>query len=292
MLHKTLNNGVEMPMLGYGVFQTPPEETERRVAEALEVGYRLIDTAQAYDNEEGVGAGVRASGIPREEIFITSKIWVANMNHERAAASIDESLRKLGTDYIDLMLLHQAMGDYPGAYRAMEEAYRAGKLRAIGVSNFYPERLIDVALLAEIPPAVNQIETHPFRQQDAAHEVMAELGVVHEAWAPFAEGQNNIFANPVLTTIGEKYGTKPGQVILRALMPKGVVVIPKTVRRERMEENFDVFDFELDADDMAAFAALDDGTLPRIFDHYDPATVTWLLRDYVKNNQLGGGTLY
>ena len=292
MLHKTLNNGVEMPMLGYGVFQTPPEETARCVREALEVGYRLIDTAQAYANEEGVGAAVRASGVPREEVFITSKIWVANMNYERATASIDESLRRLGTDYIDLMLLHQAMGDYPGAYRAMEEAYRAGKLRAIGVSNFYPERLIDVALLAEIPPAVNQIETHPFRQQDAAHEVMAELGVVHEAWAPFAEGQNNIFANPVLTTIGEKYGKKPGQVILRALMQKGVVVIPKTVRRERMEENFDVFDFELDADDMAAFAALDDGTLPRIFDHYDPATVTWLLRDYVKNNQLGGGTLY
>ena len=292
MLHKTLNNGVEMPMLGYGVFQTPPEETARCVREALEIGYRLIDTAQAYANEEGVGAAVRASGVPREEVFITSKIWVANMNYERATASIDESLRRLGTDYIDLMLLHQAMGDYPGAYRAMEEAYRAGKLRAIGVSNFYPERLIDVALLAEIPPEVNQIETHPFRQQDAAHEVMAELGVVHEAWAPFAEGQNNIFANPVLTTIGEKYGKKPGQVILRALMQKGVVVIPKTVRRERMEENFDVFDFELDADDMAAFAALDDGTLPRIFDHYDPATVTWLLRDYVKNNQLGGGTLY
>ncbi|WP_315583137.1 aldo/keto reductase [Actinomyces viscosus] len=292
MLYQTLNNGVEMPMLGYGVFQTPPDETERCVTQALEVGYRLIDTAQAYGNEEGVGAGVRASGLPREDVFITSKIWVASMSYERAAASIDESLRKLGTDYIDLMLLHQAMGDYPGAYRAMEEAYRAGKLRAIGVSNFYPERLIDVALLAEVPPAVNQIETHPFRQQDAAHEVMAELGVVHEAWAPFAEGQNNIFANPVLTEIGEKYGKKPGQVILRALMQKGVVVIPKSVRRERMEENFDVFDFELGPQDMAAFTALDDGSLPRIFDHYDPKTVMWLLRDYVKNAQLDGGTLY
>ena len=292
MLYQTLNNGVEMPMLGYGVFQTPPDETERCVTEALEVGYRLIDTAQAYGNEEGVGAGVRASGLPREDVFITSKIWVASMSYERAAASIDESLRKLGTDYIDLMLLHQAMGDYPGAYRAMEEAYRAGKLRAIGVSNFYPERLIDVALLAEVPPAVNQIETHPFRQQDAAHEVMAELGVVHEAWAPFAEGQNNIFANPVLTEIGEKYGKKPGQVILRALMQKGVVVIPKSVRRERMEANFDVFDFELGPQDMAAFTALDDGSLPRIFDHYDPKTVMWLLRDYVKNAQLDGGTLY
>ena len=292
MLHKTLNNGVEMPMLGYGVFQTPPEETERCVREALEVGYRLIDTAQAYANEEGVGAAVRASGVPREEVFITSKIWVANMNYERATASIDESLRRLGTDYIDLMLLHQAMGDYPGAYRAMEEAYRAGKLRAIGVSNFYPERLIDVALLAEVVPAVNQIETHPFRQQDAAHEVMASLGVAHEAWAPFAEGKNSIFTNPVLAAIGEKYGKKPGQVILRALIQKDVVVIPKSVRRERMEENFDVFDFCLDEEDMAAFAALDDGSFPRIFDHYDPKTVAWLLGDYVKRDQLGGGTLY
>lgn len=292
MLYQTLNNGVEMPMLGYGVFQTPPDQTERYVNEALEVGYRLIDTAQAYGNEEGVGAAVRASSVPREDVFITSKIWVSNMTYERATASIDESLRKLGTDYIDLMLLHQAMGDYPGAYRAMEDAYRAGKLRTIGVSNFYPERLIDVALLAEVPPAVNQVETHPFRQQDEAHEVMAELGVVHEAWAPFAEGQNNIFANPVLTEIGEKYGKKPGQVVLRALMQKDVVVIPKSTRRPRMEENFDVFDFELNAKDMEVFSALDDGSLPRIFDHYDPKTVMWLLRDYVKNNQLAGGTLY
>ena len=292
MLHKTLNNGVEMPMLGYGVFQTPPEETERCVREALEVGYRLIDTAQAYANEEGVGAAVRASGVPREEVFITSKIWVSHMNYERATASIDESLRRLGTDYIDLMLLHQAMGDYPGAYRAMEEAYRAGKLRAIGVSNFDPERLIDVALLAEVVPAVNQIETHPFRQQDAAHEVMASLGVAHEAWAPFAEGRNSIFTNPVLAAIGEKHGKKPGQVILRALMHKDVIVIPKSVRRARMEENFDVFDFSLDEEDMAAFAALDDGSFPRIFDHYDPKTVAWLLGDYVKRDQLGGGTLY
>ena len=292
MLHRTLNNGVEMPVLGYGVFQTPPEETERCVREALEVGYRLIDTAQAYANEEGVGAAVRASGVPREEVFITSKIWVANMNYERATASIEESLRKLDTDYIDLMLLHQAMGDYPGAYRALEEAHRAGKLRAIGVSNFYPERLIDVALLAEVVPAVNQIETHPFRQQDAAHEVMASLGVAHEAWAPFAEGRNSIFTNPVLAAIGEKHGKKPGQVILRALMHKDVIVIPKSVRRARMEENFDVFDFSLDEEDMAAFAALDDGSFPRIFDHYDPKTVAWLLGDYVKRDQLGGGTLY
>lgn len=292
MLHKTLNNGVEMPMLGYGVFQTPPEETARCVREALEAGYRLIDTAQAYANEEGVGAAVRASGLPREDVFITSKIWVANMNYERATASIDESLRRLGTDYIDLMLLHQAMGDYPGAWRALEDAHRAGRLRAIGVSNFYPERLIDVALLAEVVPAVNQIETHPFRQQDAAHEVMASLGVAHEAWAPFAEGKNGVFTNPVLAAIGEKHGKRPGQVILRALMHKDVIVIPKSVRRARMEENFDVFDFSLDEEDMAAFAALDDGSFPRIFDHYDPKTVAWLLGDYVKRDQLGGGTLY
>ena len=214
------------------------------------------------------------------------------MNYERATASIDESLRRLGTDYIDLMLLHQAMGDYPGAYRAMEDAHRAGKLRAIGVSNFYPERLIDVALLAEVVPAVNQIETHPFRQQDAAHEVMAGLGVAHEAWAPFAESKNGVFTNPVLSAIGEKHGKRPGQVVLRALMHKDVIVIPKSVRRTRMEENFDVFDFELDEEDMAAFAALDDGSFPHIFDHYDPGTVAWLLGDYVKKNQLGGGTLY
>lgn len=289
MQYKTLNNGVKMPMLGYGVFQTPPEETAECVREALEVGYRLIDTAQAYGNEEGVGQGVRASGIPREEVFITSKIWVANMTYECAMASIDASLRALGTDYLDLMLLHQAMGDYPGAYRAMEDAYRAGKLRAIGVSNFYPERLIDVALLAEIPPAVNQVETHPFRQDDAAHQVMADLGVAHEAWAPFAEGKNDIFNNPVLVEIAAKHGKATGQVVLRALLQKDVIVIPKTVRRSRMEENFDVFDFELDADDMAKFATLDDGSVPRIFDHFDTSTVKWLL-DMVRGQ--AGGALY
>ena len=288
----TLNNGVEMPVLGYGVFQTPPEETARCVREALEVGYRLIDTAQAYGNEEGVGQGVRDSGVAREDVFITSKIWVSNMSYERARASIDESLRLLGTNYLDLMLLHQAWGDYPGAWRALEEAYADGRLRAIGVSNFYPERVIDVALLAEVPPAVNQIETHPFRQQDAAHQVLTELGIAHEAWAPFAEGQNNIFANPVLAEIGARHGKTAGQVILRALIDKDVIVIPKTVRRERMEENFDVFDFELTQADRAAFAALDDPSFPRIFDHYDPTTVRWLLGELVKKQQLGGAALY
>lgn len=292
MDYRTLNNGVTMPVLGYGVFQTPPDETERCVSEALSVGYRLIDTAQAYGNEEGVGAAVRKSGVPRDEVFITSKIWVSNMNYERAAASIDESLRKLGTDHIDLMLLHQAMGDYPGAYRAMEDAYKAGKLRAIGVSNFYPERLVDVWALAEVKPAVDQIETHPFRQQAAAHANMEDLGVAHEAWAPFAEGKNGIFSNPVLAQIGAKHGKKPGQAVLRALIQKGVIVIPKSTRRERMEENIDVFDFQLDDEDLKAFESLEDPSFPRIFDHFDTGTVKWLLKDLVKDQQLGGGFLY
>ena len=287
-----LNNGIEMPMLGYGVFQTPPEETARCVAEALEVGYRLIDTAQAYGNEEGVGEGIRKSGVPRDEVFITSKVWVSNMNYERATASIDETLKKLGTDYIDLMLLHQMMGDYPGAYRAIEDAYKAGKIRAIGVSNCYPERLVDLCSLTEVAPAVNQIETHPFRQQDAAHEVMARCGVVHEAWGPFAEGKNGIFTNDVLAQIGAKHGKTAAQVALRALIQKGVVVIPKSTHRDRMEQNFDVFDFTLDDADMAAFATLEDPTFPRIFDHFDPNTVGWMLGELVKKQQLGGGTLY
>lgn len=276
----------------HGVFQMPPEETEACVAQALAAGYRLIDTAQAYGNEEGVGAAVAKSGIDRSDMFVTSKIWVSNMNYARAAASIDESLQKLGTDYIDLMLLHQAMGDYPGAYRAMEDAYEAGKLRAIGVSNFYPERLVDVTMLAKVPPAVNQIETHPFRQQRKAHENMKALGVAHGAWAPFAEGQNGIFGNATLAAIGEKHGKTAGQVVLRALLQMDVIVIPKTVRAERMAENYDVFDFELDADDMAAFAALEDPAFPRIFDHFDLDTVKWLLGDLVRDQQLQGANLY
>lgn len=292
MEFKTLNNGVKMPMLGYGVYQTPPEETESCVSQALEVGYRLIDTAQAYGNEEGVGAAVRKSDVPREEVFITSKIWVSNMNYERAAASINETLRKLGTDYVDLMLLHQMMGDYTGAYRAMEDACKAGKIRAIGVSNCYPERLLDLCMLAEIPPAVNQIETHPFLQENVAHANMEELGVVHEAWAPFAEGRNNLFAHPVLSEIGAKHGKTAGQVALRALLQEGIVVIPKTVHRVRMEENFAVFDFALDADDMAAFRALDDLSFKRIFDHHDLPTIKWMLGDLVKKQQLGGAALY
>ena len=291
MQYATLNNGVTMPMLGYGVFQTPPEETERCVAQALETGYRLIDTAQAYGNAAGDGAAVNNSGIDRNEIFITSKVWVSNMNYDRAAASIDASLTAMNVDYIDLMLLHQAMGDYPGAYRAMEDAYKAGKIRAIGVSNFYPERLIDVCALAEVTPAVNQIETHPFRQQHAAHETMAKLGVAHGAWAPCAEGQQGIFTNPVLTRIGAQYGKTAGQVILRALLQQGVTVIPKTTHKERMEENIDVFDFQLSDEDMAEFATLDDPAFEPIFDHLDTASVSWLLGDMVAG-QLGGAKLY
>ena len=289
---RALANGVEMPVLGYGVFQTPPEETLRCVHEALEVGYRMIDTAQSYANEEEVGAGLRDSGLAREDVFLTTKIAPVNLTQERAAASIDESLRLLGTDYIDLMLLHQPIADFPGAYRALEEAYRAGKLRAIGVSNFYPDRLADIALLTEVPPMVNQVETHPFRQNAEAHEFMTSLGVVHEAWAPFAEGKNGIFTTPVLTAIGAKHGKTAGQVTLRALIQQDVIVIPKSVRRARMEENLDVFDFSLDEEDMAAFAALDDGSFPRIFDHHDPKMIAWLVNERIRKADPSGAALY
>ena len=288
MQYKKLNNGIEIPMLGFGVYQMAPEETEACVANALEVGFRMFDTAQAYGNEAEVGAAIAKSDVAREDVFVTSKIWVSNMSYERAKRSIDESVEKMG-GYLDLMLLHQAMGDYPGAYRAMEEAYKEGKLHAIGVSNFYPERLIDVCALAEIPPAVNQIETNPFRQEKVAHANMERLGVAHQAWAPFAEGQHDIFANPVLA---QKHGKTTGQVILRALIQEDIIVFPKTVRRERMEENFDVFGFTLDAEDMAKFATLDDESAPRIFDHHNLDTIQWLLSDLVAKQQLNGEALY
>lgn len=296
MITTTLSNGVEMPMLGYGVFQTPPDETATAVREALEVGYRLIDTAQAYANEDGVGAGIAsaiADGlVTREDVFLTTKIWPSNMNEPRAAASIDESLRKLGTDYIDLLLLHQPIGDYPGAWRALTSAYPAGKVRAIGVSNFYPDRIADIAALSEVPPMVNQIETHPYRQATQDHEVMKQFGIVHEAWAPFAEGRNGIFTDPILTAIGQAHGKTAGQVALRALIQEGVVVIPKTVHRSRMEENFDVFDFELSDRELADFRSLDDGSFPRIFDHRDPAMIGWLVSERIKKVDLAGGHLY
>ena len=268
----TLNNGVKMPKLGFGVFMIPNDETERCVLDAIDVGYRLIDTAQAYGNEEGVGNAIVKCGLPREELFITTKIWISNNGYEKAKASIEESLRKLKTDYIDQMLIHQPFGDYYGTYRAMAEAYEAGKLRAIGVSNFYPDRFIDLASFVEVKPAVNQIETHVFHQQKTAHEYLVKYGAQHMAWAPFAEGKNGMFTNETLVSIGNKHGKSAAQVALRYLMQSDVVVIPKSVRKERMAENFDVFDFILDDADMQAIAALETGNT-LFFSHYDPAQV-------------------
>ena len=268
----TLNNGVIMPQVGYGVYQVSPAECERCVSNALSVGYRMIDTAQAYHNEEGVGAAVKNSGIARAELFLVSKIWISNYGYEKAKRSIDESLRKLGTDYIDLMLLHQPFCDRYGAYRAMEEAYKEGKLRAIGVSNFYPDHFIDLASNVEILPAVNQVETHVFDQQIAAQKYMQEFGTHIMAWAPLAEGRNGFFTNPVLETIGKKYGKSVAQVALRWLLQRGVIIIPKSTHIERMQQNIDIFDFELSAGDMAEIAALDTAT-SLFFDHHDPEVV-------------------
>ena len=271
----TLNNGVKMPMLGYGVYQVDPAECERCVLDAISVGYRSIDTAQAYNNEEGVGAAIVKCGVPREELFITTKVWISNAGYEKAKASIDESLRKLGTDYIDLLLIHQPFNDYYGTYRAMEEAYKAGKIRAIGVSNFYPDRLIDLCQFVEVPPAVNQVETHVFQQQAKAHEIMEKYGVRHQSWGPFAEGRNDFFNNPVLNEIGKKYGKSAAQVALRFLLQSDVVAIPKSTHKERMIQNFEVFDFTLSDEDMDAIRRLDEGE-SLFFSHYDPATVEFL----------------
>ena len=253
----TLNNGIKMPMLGYGVYQVDPAECERCVLDAISVGYRSIDTAQAYNNEEGVGAAIAKCGIPREELFITTKVWISNAGCEKAKASIDESLRKLGTDYIDLLLIHQPFNDYYGTYHAMEEAYKEGKVRAIGVSNFYPDRLIDLCQFVEVPPAVNQVETHAFQQQTKAHEIMEKYGVQHQSWGPFAEGRNDFFNNPVLNAISQKYGKSAAQVALRFLLQSDVVVIPKSTHKERMIQNFEVFDFTLSDEDMGAIRKMD-----------------------------------
>ena len=272
-----LSNGVEMPILGYGVFQVSPEECERCVSDALSVGYRMIDTAQAYANEEGVGAAIKKSGIPREDIYLVSKIWMTNYGYEAAKESINESLRKLQTDYLDLMLLHQPFCDYYGAWQALEEAYREGKLRAIGVSNFYPDRLIDLCANVEIRPMVNQVETHVFQQQTVARRYMQELGVAPMAWGPLAEGKNGFFQNETLIKIGEKYGKTGPQVALRYLMELGVIVIPKSSKKERMEQNFDLFDFELSADDKAELAKLDTGNPVIMPSHHDPEIVKWFM---------------
>ncbi len=269
----TLNNGVEMPILGFGVFQVPDaSECERSVRDAIDVGYRLLDTAASYGNEEAVGAAIRDHGIDRAELFVTTKLWIEDASSEGAKAAFERSLNKLGLDYLDLYLIHQPYGDVYGAWRAMEELHRAGRIRAIGVSNFYPDRLVDFVLHNEVTPAVNQIETHPFHQQVEAQKWLEEYEVQPEAWGPFAEGKNGLFSNEALQSIGRKHGKSVAQVVLRWLTERGIVAIPKSVRKERMAENFAVFDFELDADDLAAIAALDQKT-SSFFDHRDPTMV-------------------
>jgi len=276
MEYVTLNNGVKMPILGYGVYQTPPDETERCVLEAIEMGYRSIDTAQAYYNEEGVGNAIAKCGLPREELFITTKIWITNAGYEKAKASIKESLKKLKTDYIDLLLIHQPFGDYYGSYRAMEEAYREGLVRAIGVSNFYPDRYLDIEHFSGIKPAVNQVETHVFQQQKVAKEYMEKHGTQIMSWGPFAEGKNDYFNTPELVEIGKKYNKTSAQVALRFLIQSNVVVIPKSVHKERMEQNFNVFDFALNDEEMKAIQGLDKGE-SLFFSHHDPKTVEWFM---------------
>lgn len=266
-----LNNGIEMPQIGYGVYQVSPDECERCVSDALKTGYRMIDTAQAYHNEEGVGHAVKNSGINRSDIFIVSKVWISNYGYEKAKASIDESLRKLQTDYIDLMLLHQPFCDRYGAYRALEDAYREGKLRAIGVSNFYPDHFIDLASNVDIVPAVNQVETHVFNQQTEAQKIMEEFGTHIMSWGPLAEGRNNLFSNETLTKTGNSHGKSVAQIALRWLIQRGVIIIPKSVHIERMEQNLDIFDFELTDEEMAEIATLDTGK-SLFFDHHDAET--------------------
>lgn len=271
-----LNNGIEMPLEGFGVFQVPdPAVCEQAVLDAIATGYRLIDTAAAYMNEEAVGKAIAKCGVPREELFITTKLWVQDAIYEGAKAAIETSLNKLGLDYIDLYLIHQPMGDYIGAYRAMEEAYKAGKLRAIGVCNCYPQILTDICETVDVIPAVNQVELHPFFQQENALALMKEYGVQPEAWGPFAEGNHGIFTHPVLTAIGQKYGKSAAQVALRWNVQRGVIVIPKSVHKERMEQNIDIWDFRLSDADMAEIAKLDIGH-SEIVDHYDPKFVQML----------------
>lgn len=269
MEYVTLNNGIKMPMEGFGVFQVPdPSQCEQAVIDAKECGYRLIDTAAAYMNEEAVGAAIAKSGVPREELFITTKLWVQDASYEGAKQAVKASLKKLGTDYIDLYLIHQPLGDYVSAYRAMEEMYKEGTLKAIGVCNFYSHRLLDLCETVDVIPAVNQIELHPFFAQENAIELMKQYGITPEAWGPFAEGNHGIFTHPVLTEIGNKYGKTAAQVALRWNIQRGVVVIPKSVHKERMEQNFDVWDFTLNDSDMEKIAALDLGK-SEIVDHTD-----------------------
>ena len=284
MNYITLNNGVEMPAVGYGVYQVSPDECVRCVEDALHAGYRLIDTAQSYDNEYEVGQGLRQSGVVRGDIFLTTKIWIANAGYEKAKASIDDSLRRLQTDYIDLMLIHQPFGDYYGTYRAMEEAYKAGKLRAIGVSNFFADRFIDLCHNVEVMPAVNQVETHVFHQQAELHAIMDKYGVVHESWGPFAEGRKDFFTHPVLQRIGAAHHKTAAQAALRFLLQKDIVVIPKSVHKDRMTQNLDIFDFSLSDGEMKELEGLDEKE-SLFFSHYDPKLVEWFY-DMVKARKL------
>lgn len=272
----TLNNGVEMPSLGFGVFQVPdPAECERSVRDAIDVGYRLLDTATSYGNEEAVGNAIRNHGIDRKQLFVTTKLWIEDASYEGAKAAFERSMNKLQLDYLDLWLIHQPYGDVYGAWRAMEELHREGRIRAIGVSNFYPDRLLDFVLHNETVPAVNQVEIHPFHQQDDAEKLMREYQVQPEAWGPFAEGKNGLFTNELLSTVADKHGKSIAQIVLRWLHQRGIVAIPKSVRKERMAENFAIFDFELDKDDLAQIARLDQKA-SSFFDHRDPEMVKWL----------------
>jgi 2,5-diketo-D-gluconate reductase A len=271
----TLNNGVEMPILGFGVFQIPDDQTEQAVSDALEAGYRSIDTAAAYQNEEAVGRAIKNSGIARGELFITTKLWVQDPGQDNTRRAFENSLRRLGLDYVDLYLMHQPYGDVYAQWRAMQDLHREGLVRAIGVSNFQPDRLIDLITHNEITPAVNQIETHPFYQRQAEQEFMREHGVQHESWGPFAEGKNNLFSDPTLTSIAQAHGKSVAQVVLRWLIQREVVVIPKSVRPDRMAENLDVFNFDLSTDEMDRITAMDTDT-SLFFDHRDPQMVSFL----------------
>lgn len=271
----TLNNGVEMPIVGFGVYQIPAEDTERVVNDALEVGYRHFDTAESYGNEEAVGRAIAASAIPREDLFVTTKLFLHPPGEASARAAFQRSLDRLGLDHVDLYLIHQPLGDYYSFWRAMETINADGLARAIGVSSFYPDRLLDLIMNSDVVPAVNQIETHPFFQRQADHDLMREHGVQHESWGGFAEGRNNLFTDPLLTRIGDTHGKSVGQVVLRWLVQRNIVTIPKSVRMQRMKENIDIFDFTLSDDEMARIATIDTGA-SLFFDHRDPAMVKWL----------------
>ena len=273
MEYITLNNGVKMPKVGFGVYQvTDQNECRQAVLDAIDVGYRLIDTAQAYGNEEAVGEAIKMSGVDRKDLFITTKVWISNYGYEKAKMSVEESLKKMQLDYLDLVLLHQPFNDYHGAYQALVDLYKEGKIKAIGVSNFYPDRLVDMAIFSEVTPAINQVEVNVFHQQKEAQVYNEKYGVQLEAWAPFAEGRNNMFSNPELKAIGEKYGKTVAQVILRWLVQRNIVSLSKSVKKSRMEENINIFDFELSKEDMDKISEMDKKE-SSFFSHYDPSIV-------------------